>query len=93
MMRAESDRVKIREFLDLVDNQNYDFRKYIKPVLVFKVEDYKVFYSLWEEDILGRYGLENVDGWDYAEDISFCPDWVVGEEITDLHDEDDDEDF
>ena len=93
MMKAEKDRKRIREFLDLVENEKYDLRKYSRPVLVFCVdENKKVKYSLWESDLLDRFGLSNVDGWDYEEDISFCPDWVDDYDDDDW-DEDDDDDF
>jgi hypothetical protein len=49
MMKAQYEKNKIREFLDLVENEKYDLRKYTKPVLVFTVdENEKVKYSLWE---------------------------------------------
>lgn len=96
MMKSQFDRNKIREFLDLVENERYDLRKYTKPVLVYMVdENEKVKYSLWEQDMLNRFGLENVDGWDYEEDIVFCPDWVQDEfddEFDDDWDDDDDDD-
>ncbi len=92
MMKAEKDRKKIREFLDLVENEKYDLRKYSRPVLVFCVdENKKVKYSLWESDLLDRFGLSNVDGWDYEEDISFCPDWVDDYDEDDWDDDDDDD--
>jgi len=90
MMKTERDRKRIIEFLDLIDNDKYDLRKYTNPVLVYTIDkESRVKYSLWENDLLTRYGLENVDGWDFEEDISFCPDWVSGKEDVD---EDDDED-
>ena len=89
-MKAEKDRKRIREFFDLVENEKYDLRKYSRPVLVYMVDENKrVKYSLWEDDLLHRFGLENVDGWDYEEDSSFCPDWVMDD---DDEDEDEDED-
>mgnify|MGYP001420728719 FL=1 len=95
MMRAQFEKSKIREFLDLVENEKYDLRKYTRPVLVYTVdENEKVKYSLWESDLLHRFGLDNVDGWDYEEDILFCPDWVKDEdEFDDDDDDDDDDDF
>lgn len=95
MMHKETDKVRIREFLDLLGNERYDLRKYTRPVLVYKVDDQTVFYSLWEDDLLNRFGLNNVDGWDYKEDTIFCPDWVIGIERDELLaelDEDDDQD-
>jgi len=77
-MNKESDRKKIIEFLDLLGNERYDLRRYSHPILVYKVDNGTVYYSLWEEEILSRYGLKNVDGWDYKEDALFCPDWVIG---------------
>jgi len=59
-------------------------RKYNKPILVYKVDDKTVYYSIWESDMLDRFGLENVDGWDYKEDTIFCPDWVIGLERKDI---------
>jgi hypothetical protein len=94
MMKAQYEKNKIREFLDLVENEKYDLRKYTKPVLVFTVdENEKVKYSLWELDMLNRFGLDNVDGWDYEEDIVFCPDWVRDDEDDDDDWDDDDDDL
>ncbi|MCL1827008.1 MAG: hypothetical protein FWG20_03105 [Candidatus Cloacimonetes bacterium] len=94
-MKTESDRKKIREFLDLLDNEKYNLTRYSKPVLVYLVDENKrVKYSIWEEDMLNRFGVENVDGWDYEDDLSFCPDWVADDEDDDdWDDDDDDEDF
>ena len=93
MMKMEKDKKKIREFLDLIENEKYELRKYTLPVLVYFVdENKKVKYSLWEHDLLIRYGLENVDGWDYEEDISFCPDWVEGGDDDEMWDDDEDDD-
>ncbi len=86
-MNKEADRVRIREFFDLMENEKYDLRKYSKPILVYKVEDGTVYYSLWEEDILDRFGLKNVDGWDYKDDAGFCPDWVIGLDYNELLEE------
>ena len=91
-MKAEKDRKKIREFFDLVENEKYDLRRYSRPVLVYMVDENKrVKYSLWEDDLLHRFGIENVDGWDYEEDSSFCPDWVI-DMFADLDIDDDDDD-
>ena len=90
MMKTEKDKKKIREFLNLIENEKYDLRKYTRPVLVYFVDENKrVKYSIWDEDLLNRFGLENVDGWDYEEDIAFCPDWVDEENDDDIDDEDD----
>ena len=92
MMHKETDRGRIREFLDLLGEERYDLRKYNKPVLVYKVEDETIYYSMWEEDLLNRFGLKNVDGWDYKEDTIFCPDWIIGiekDEILAVLDDDD----
>ncbi len=91
MMSVQKDRDKIREFFDLLEDEHYDLRKFSHPVLVFKVDSDHVYYSLWEESLLMRFGIENVDGWDYSEDILFCPDWVRGEVDDDDPDDLDDE--
>jgi len=94
MMKAEKDRKKIREFFELVENEKYDLRRYSVPVLVYMVDENKrVKYSLWELDLLNRFGLENVDGWDYEEDSSFCPDWVMDDDDEDFDDDDDEDDL
>lgn len=92
MMRAVSDRDKIREFFELSD-QRFNLRKYSKPVLVYEVADDKVRYSLWEKEILDRFGLENVDGWDNTENLIFCPDWMQDEEEEEFDDDIDDDDL
>ena len=87
-MKVEKDKKRVREFLTLTENEKYDLRKYTHPVLVYFIdENLKVKYSIWENDLLTRFGLDNVDGWDYDEDISFCPDWIRDEA------EDDEDDF
>lgn len=92
--RAERDRKKIKEFLDLVENHKLELRHYKYPVLVWGNEDGTCHYSLWEEETLSKFGLENVDGWDYKEDLLFCPDWISDEEDDDLEDDlDSDEDL
>ncbi|MCD4828708.1 MAG: hypothetical protein K8R90_04660 [Candidatus Cloacimonetes bacterium] len=88
-MNVEKKRERIREFFDLIECEHYELRKFSHPALVFKVDDEKVYYSLWEEDLLNRFGLENVDGWDYTEDILFCPDWIRGDDDGDDLDDDD----
>ncbi|MDD3051721.1 MAG: hypothetical protein PHR06_11315 [Candidatus Cloacimonetes bacterium] len=92
MMKTQNDRALILEFLELIGNERYNLRKYTKPVLVYNLEDGYVKYSLWEEDLLNRFGLQNVDGWDFKEDVVFCPDWMTGGEIE-LNLDEDDEDF
>jgi hypothetical protein len=60
--------------------------------LVWQVSEGTVQYSIWEEDLLDRFGLASVDGWDYEEDALFCPDWVsnTGDDWDDDIDDDDD---
>ncbi len=90
-MKAQYEKKKIREFFDLVENEKYDLRKYSRPVLVYTIDENEIVkYSLWEEDLLRRFGLENVDGWDYEEDLLFCPDWIQDAEEDDDDDDDDD---
>ncbi len=85
---------KIREFLDMVENHKVELRRYRVPVLVWAISDGTVYYSFWESDMLDKFGLENVDGWDYEEDKLFCPDWVEDDdEGEELDFDDDDEDF
>jgi len=93
MMNVEKDKKRIREFLNLIENEAYDLRKYTRPVLVYFVDANKtVKFSIWENDLLTRFGLDNVDGWDYEEDISFCPDWIYDvDEDDDFYDDDDDD--
>ena len=88
MMNRENDRSRIKEFFDLTD-QSFNLRKYHNPVLVYEVAGDKVRYSLWEEELLDRFGLKNVDGWDHTEDLIYCPDWMR----DDVDDFDDDEDL
>ena len=93
MMIAERELKKIKEFFELSDS-DFSLRKYHKPVLVYDVADDKVRYSLWEADILEKFGLKNVDGWDKTENIAFCPDWMrddVDEDDLDDIDLDDDD--
>ncbi len=90
-MRTEADKKRIRDFLDLVDNDKYQIQKYSRPVLVYTIDSINVMYSIWEEDMLKQFGLENVDGWDHRTDVIFCPDWISGDdEDEDFDDEDDD---
>ena len=78
MMKAESNKEKIKEFFELSDTDQ-KLRKFHKPVLVYEIVDDKVRYSLWENEMLERFGLKNVDGWDRIEDLIFCPDWMQDE--------------
>ncbi|OQY40169.1 MAG: hypothetical protein B6226_00395 [Candidatus Cloacimonetes bacterium 4572_65] len=91
MYNSEADKEKIKEFLYLIENEKIDLRRFTRPVLVWIVKDQKVGYTIWEEDLLKRFGLENVDGWDYDEDISFAPDWILGDDEFDDDDDDDDD--
>jgi hypothetical protein len=93
--RQESDPQKLREFLELVENHKVEIRRYKHPALVWAIKEGTVYYSFWEQDVLERFGIGNVDGWDYEEDLLFCPDWVgdLEEEWEDDLDEDDDDDF
>ena len=94
VFKKENDLRKIKEFLTLVENPKVELRHYKKPVLVWAVDEGTVFYSFWEEEMLTRFGLENVDGWDFHEDLLFCPDWIGDTEEEDLEDFDlDDEDI
>ncbi|MBP7205201.1 MAG: hypothetical protein KBA54_01640 [Candidatus Cloacimonetes bacterium] len=93
--RKESDIKKIREFIDLSENHKIELRHYKSPILVWAVSDGTAYYAVWEDELLQRYGLENVDGWDFEEDLLFCPDWMAedwDDEDSDL-DDDDDEDL
>ncbi len=83
---------KIKEFLDMVENHKVELRRYKTPVLVWAVEEGTVYYSFWEHEMLDKFGLENVDGWDYEEDMLFCPDWVEDDD-DDFDDDDDDDDL
>ena len=91
MMNAERDLKRIKEFFEL-NKTEFNLRQFHKPVLVYDIVDDKVRYSLWEMEILDRFGLKNVDGWDKTENIIFCPDWMQGnyedEEDFDLDDDD-----
>lgn len=91
MFKSDSNREKIREFLYLIENEKIDLRRFTHPVLVWAVKDQRVCYTVWEEDLLHRFGLENVDGRDYDEDISFAPDWILDDDDDDLLFDDDDD--
>lgn len=88
-MLQETNKEKIKEFFDLTGDEHYELRKFSRPVLVYKIDDGIVYYSLWESTLLQRFGIKNVDGWDYEIDTIFCPDWITGED--DFDDEFDDE--
>lgn len=90
--RQENESKKIKEFLSLVENHKIDIRHFKHPVLVWAVQEGTVYYSFWDEDILERFGIDNVDGWDYEEDLLFCPDWVGDLDNDDFDDLDDDDD-
>ena len=94
--RKENDLKKIREFLDLSENHKIELRHYKDPVLVWAVADGTAYYAIWENELLEKYGLANVDGWDFEEDLLFCPDWMGDAEEDaedDLDDDDDDLDM
>lgn len=90
MMKAEKDKSRIKEFFELSESE-FILRKYHKPVLVYEVVEDKVRYSLWEEEMLERFGLKNVDGWDATEDVIFCPDWMRDEDEPEFDEEDEEE--
>ncbi len=90
--RQETNIKKIRELLELAENHKVELRHYKNPVLVWAVEDGTAYYTIWEEDLLQRFGLQNVDGWDFEEDLLFCPDWMDLDEDEDDFDDDDDDD-
>ncbi|MDX9950132.1 MAG: hypothetical protein RBS31_06640, partial [Candidatus Syntrophosphaera sp.] len=82
--RKEADVKKIRELLELAENHKIELRYYKNPVLVWAVEDGTAYYTIWEYDLLQRFGLQNVYGWDFEEYLLFCPDCM------DLEDDEDD---
>lgn len=90
IFRQESDPKKIKEFVDMVDNLKLEMRRYKYPVLVWAVKEGTVYYTIWEKEVLEKFGLESVDGWDFEEDALFCPDWI--EESEDDWDEEEEED-
>jgi len=89
--KEEKNTKRIKEFLDLVENHKVELRRYKIPVLVYAISDGVCYYSFWEEETLTRFGLANVDGWDYEEDTLFCPDWVDDSFDDDFDDDDDDD--
>lgn len=95
IFRSEADPKKIREFVDMVDNQKLELRRVKTPVLVWAVKDGTVYYTIWEQEVLDKFGLGNVDGWDFEEDALFCPDWIENDDDEDWDDDldDDDDDF
>lgn len=90
--RKEGDLKKIKELIDLSENHKIELRHYKHPVLVWAVSDGTAHYAIWEEELLDKFGLENVDGWDFEEDLLFCPDWMAEAEDDDALDLDDDDD-
>ncbi len=92
-MLAERNKERIKEFFELSET-DFNLRKFHKPVLVYAIDGDKVRFSLWEEEMLEKFGLENVDGWDRTEELIFCPDWMQGneddEDLEDIKLEDDD---
>lgn len=91
--RKESDTRKIKEFLDLSENHKIELRHYKCPVLVWAVSEGTAYYAIWEAEVLDKFGLENVDGYDFEEDLLFCPDWMAEPTPEDDFDPlDDDED-
>ena len=68
--KSTDDLKKIKEFLSMVENHKVEIRHYKYPVLVWAVQEGTVYYTIWEQELLSRFGLENVDGWDYEEDVS-----------------------
>ena len=91
--KQESNFKKLKEFLDMVENHHIELRRYKNPVLVWAVQDGTVYYAFWEEEMLSKFGLNNVDGWDYEEDVLFCPDWIDEDADWDEDDDLDDDDF
>lgn len=93
--RQETDPAKLKEFLEMVENHKVEIRRYRHPVLVWANKEGTIYYSFWEQEVLDRFGITNVDGWDYEEDLLFCPDWVGDSEDDwdDDLDDDDDDDF
>lgn len=91
--RQENDPKKIREFLDLSENHKIELRHYKNPILVWAVAEGTAYYAIWEQEVLDRFGLGNVDGWDFEEDLLFCPDWMgdLDDDDDDNFDDDDDE--
>ncbi len=93
MVFKKQDSLKlIKEFLDMVENHKVELRRYRTPVLVYAINDGTVHYSFWESEMLDKFGLENVDGWDFEEDMLFCPDWIADQEDEDDDSFDDDDD-
>ncbi len=92
VFKAEKNLKKIKEFLDMVENHKIELRRYKDPNLVWSVQDGTVYYAFWDTELLDKFGIENVDGWDYEEDLLFCPDWLSEEDNEDDDDDDDDDD-
>lgn len=93
VFNQEKEIKKIKEFVNLVENPKIELRHYKDPVLVWALQDGTVYYTIWENETLSRFGLKNVDGWDYEEDLLFCPYWMNPEEDEDDDLDDDDDDL
>lgn len=93
VFKQEDKPKRLKEFIDLVENHKIELRHYKQPVLVWAVQDGTAYYSFWDREILDRFGLDNVDGYDFEEDALFCPDWISDsdDEDEDFDDEDDDD--
>lgn len=92
IFKRQDDLKKIKEFLGMVENHKVELKRYKYPSLVWAVQEGTVYYAFWESEMLDRFGLANVDGWDFEEDALFCPDWLVEyDELDDNDDEDDDD--
>jgi len=89
-IHAETKRKRIMEFLQLIE-KNVHFERFLKPVLTYSFDDDLVYFSIWEEDILEKFGFENIYGHDFKESIFFCPDWMTNQKET-LEDDDLDDD-
>ncbi len=89
--KIEFDKKKIEEFLELL-GRKLDLNRYNKPILSYRTDDDAVYYTIWEEEILERLGIDNISGHDYRDPIFFCPDWVTDKEIDDDFDDDFDDD-
>ncbi|MDP3114774.1 MAG: hypothetical protein Q8M98_08355 [Candidatus Cloacimonadaceae bacterium] len=92
VFKQEDNPKRLKEFIGLVENHKIDLRHYKTPVLVWAVQDGTAYYSFWDKDILERFGLGSVDGYDFEEDALFCPDWISDRDDDDDDFEDDDSD-
>ncbi len=95
IFREEANPKRLKEFVDMVDNPKLEMRRFKYPVLVWAVKEGTVYYTIWEREVLDKFGLSSVDGWDYEEDALFCPDWIDENEDDwdDDTDDDNDDDF